>query len=416
MTRGKPKRHMTEATDLTFAARRADDVRLIAGVSAAHFVSHFYMLVLPPLFAFVRRTMRVSYTELGLALTMFNAVSAVAQTPAGFLIDRINARLALVAGLLLGAIGFAVAGLVNSFWVLIAVFGALGLGNTVYHPADYALLSRHVAPERMSHAYSVHTFAGMLGSAAAPSAVLLMHGLYGWRGAFVGAAALGVAGGAGAVVHARRRSPSPGRQNCGAGVGSHQLAAAADGADPDEFPVLHNLRVRQLRPAELFGGGARPLHGTSPVAANSALTGYLLLSALGVLVGGLIAGRMTNHRLIAALGLSATVLRRGPDRQRRPRRAAVDPGDVARRTVRRHRDAVARHDRARGDAAGRVRQGVRLRHHRLSHRRHPGAAAVCSPARPRRAARDFLRDRRIRASCRSSLWRACRGEKRPDHR
>ena len=75
------------------------DIRLVAGVSAAHFVSHFYMLVLPPLFAFVRADYAVSYTELGLALTVFNAVSAVPQTPAGFLIDRINARLALIAGL-----------------------------------------------------------------------------------------------------------------------------------------------------------------------------------------------------------------------------------------------------------------------------------------------------------------------------
>ena len=75
--------------------------------------------------------------------------------------------------------------------MLIAAFGLIGLGNTVYHPADYALLSRHVAPERMSQAYSVHTFAGMLGSAAAPAAVLLMHGLYGWRGAFLGSAVTG---------------------------------------------------------------------------------------------------------------------------------------------------------------------------------------------------------------------------------
>ena len=78
-------------------------------MSAAHFVSHFYMLVLPPLFAFVRADYAVSYTEIGLALTMFNAVSAVAQTPAGFLIDRINARLRADRGLLLGAVGFAVA-------------------------------------------------------------------------------------------------------------------------------------------------------------------------------------------------------------------------------------------------------------------------------------------------------------------
>ena len=210
---GAQDRRNDRSTDLAFAARRADDIRLIAGVSAAHFVSHFYMLVLPPLFAFVRADYAVSYTEIGLALTMFNAVSAVAQTPAGFLIDRINARLALIAGLLLGAVGFTVAAVVNSYWVLIAMFGLIGLGNTVYHPADYALLSRHVAPERMSHAYSVHTFAGMLGSAAAPGAVLLMHGLYGWRGAFLGSAALGVAGGVAAAVHARRRSAPAGRQD-----------------------------------------------------------------------------------------------------------------------------------------------------------------------------------------------------------
>ena len=92
--------------------------------------------------------------------------------------------------------------------MLIAAFGLVGLGNTVYHPADYALLSRHVAPARMSQAYSVHTFAGMLGSAAAPGAVLLMHSLYGWRGAFLGAAALGFVAALGAAVHAGRRSPS----------------------------------------------------------------------------------------------------------------------------------------------------------------------------------------------------------------
>lgn len=76
---------MTEATDLTFTARRADDTRLVMGVSAAHFVSHFYMLVLPPLFAFLRADYNVNYTEIGLALTVFMAVSAILQTPAGFL-------------------------------------------------------------------------------------------------------------------------------------------------------------------------------------------------------------------------------------------------------------------------------------------------------------------------------------------
>ena len=299
---------MTASTDLCYTTRRVDDVRLVAGVSAAHFVSHFYMLVLPPLFAFVRADYAVSYTEIGLALTMFNAVSAVAQTPAGFLIDRINARFALVAGLLLGAIGFAGAAMVNSYWVLIAMFGLIGLGNTVYHPADYTLLSRHVAPERMSQAYSVHTFSGMLGSAAAPAAVLLMHGMYGWRGAFLGAAALG-------FLAALVLLFTPGGESLRAASRPH----AADSGPTNwrlllTAPILMNFVFFTIYAFGSFGlqnfsvVALGQLYGTSPVTANSALSSYLLLSALGVLIGGWIAARMTNNRVIVGFGLFATVI------------------------------------------------------------------------------------------------------------
>ena len=130
---------------LTLSAPRGAETRVIASVSAAHFVSHFYFLVLPPLFVFVRDEYGLSYTELALAITVFNIVSAIFQTPAGLLADRIGAFTVLVAGLVLGAIAFALTGLVHSYWFLVAMFGIAGLANTVYHPADYALL---VAPRR----------------------------------------------------------------------------------------------------------------------------------------------------------------------------------------------------------------------------------------------------------------------------
>ena len=123
---------------------------------------------------------------------LFNVVSTVGQTPVGFLVDRWNARYMLVAGLLVGAGAFAVAGLVNSFWVFLAMFAVAGLGNTVYHPADYALLGRHVPVERTGRVFSYHTFAGMLGNAAAPATLVYLHAVMGWRGAFLCAAALGV--------------------------------------------------------------------------------------------------------------------------------------------------------------------------------------------------------------------------------
>ena len=63
---------MAQATDLRSRALRSDEPRIIGLVSAAHFVSHYYILLLPPLFAFIRADYGVSYTELGLAIAAFN--------------------------------------------------------------------------------------------------------------------------------------------------------------------------------------------------------------------------------------------------------------------------------------------------------------------------------------------------------
>src|SRR4051812_31212929 len=183
---------MTQTVDLRLPSARAEENRLVGGVCFAHFVSHFYIMLLAPLFIFVREEYQVSYTDLGLALTAFNVASTMLQTPTGFLVDRINARLILVAGLLLGAGAFAVAGLVHSYWVFVAMFTVAGIANTVYHPADYSLLSRHVPTERTGRIFSFHTFSGMIGNAAAPPVLLFLQSWVGWRGAFMGAAALGV--------------------------------------------------------------------------------------------------------------------------------------------------------------------------------------------------------------------------------
>ena len=138
---------MSQATE-TLGLKPASTIRIVGAVSAAHFVSHYYILLLAPLLPFVRADYGVSYTEIGFAFAAFNTVSAVLQTPAGFLVDRLGARILLVAALLIGAGAFAVAGLVNSFWMLVAMFALAGVGNAVYHPADYALLSHHVPASR----------------------------------------------------------------------------------------------------------------------------------------------------------------------------------------------------------------------------------------------------------------------------
>src|SRR5438105_8703183 len=196
---------MTQAAQ-ALPASRASESKLVTGVCFAHLVSHYYMLTLAPLFAFIRADFGVSYTELSLALTAFGLVSAALQTPVGFFIDRTGARINLIGGLLLGSAAIAIAGAANSFWVFIAMFAVLGLANTVYHPADYALLSERVSPRRMTQVFSFHTCSGMIGSAIAPVMLLSMQDAVGWRGAFLCSALLGVVA---ALVLAVQGEPPP---------------------------------------------------------------------------------------------------------------------------------------------------------------------------------------------------------------
>jgi FSR family fosmidomycin resistance protein-like MFS transporter len=300
---------MSQATDVLGSAR-APYVRVVGAVSAAHFVSHYYQLVLAPLLPFVRDEYHVTYTQIGMVLATFNVVTAALQTPAGFLVDRLGARALLVAGLAIGATAFVIAGMVDSFAIMVVMFAIAGIGNTVYHPADYAMLSHHISSKQIGQAFSVHTFAGMMGSAVAPASLLVMESMWGWRGAFVGAGILGFAVAAvllsvrdqpvvtPRIITAQAKSPeSP--------VGWRLLLSA---------PILLNLLFFVL--LALISGGLYnysvaalvALHGTPLTIANAALSANLLLSAIGVLFGGFLVGRTVRHGAIATIGLTAMAI------------------------------------------------------------------------------------------------------------
>ena len=302
---------MTAAPDLQFAAEHTNDARTIASVSAAHFVSHVYILLLPPLFEVIRADYQVSYTELGLALVAFNALTAVFQTPAGFLVDHVGARIVLICGLLLGSAAVVVAGVAVSFWVFVAMFALAGLGNAVYHPADYAMLSDRVASERIGRAFSIHTFAGMLGGAVAPGLLLFLYGYVGWRGAFVATAMLGFAV---AVVLAFQRD---------APIRRDHLDPVVDAGSRNGQTSLRLL----LSPVILLNfvffalfaftnGGLitysvvalSAAHGVPLAEGNLALSGFLLLNAAGVLLGGLLLGRASPVLVTVASMLAFAIL------------------------------------------------------------------------------------------------------------
>src|SRR4051812_46958179 len=220
---------MTQTLDLPLPDSRTSEHKLVLGVCFAHFVSHYYITLLAPLFVFIKEDYAVSYTDLGLAFTAFNVASTLFQTPTGFLVDRADARFVIIAGLVVGAAAFAIAGVVNSFWVFVAMFAVAGIGNTVYHPANYTLLARHVPAERVGRVFSYHTFSGMIGNAAAPPTLVFMYAFVGWRGAFLAAAALGVVS---AIALLFLREPAPVEPAPGQHAdGKRQDGAAGTGGD-----------------------------------------------------------------------------------------------------------------------------------------------------------------------------------------
>src|SRR5471032_422607 len=118
---------MSDAADLVSTVARSRDGRVIGLIGVAHFTSHFYMLLLPPLFGYIRADYGVSYAELGIAISVFNVVSAALQTPTGFLVDRVGAPYVLIAGLVIGAGGVLLAATVPFYWALVAGFAIAGL-------------------------------------------------------------------------------------------------------------------------------------------------------------------------------------------------------------------------------------------------------------------------------------------------
>ena len=179
---------MTALTAPAHPARK--DVALIGLVGLAHSISHFSQLLLPPLFPWLKEAFGVSYTELGLLMTIFFVVSCIVQAASGFVVDRFGPRPVLFGGLaLLGVAAFGYAAS-PSYGAMALCTVVAGVGNGVFHPVDFTLLNRKVHASRLGHAFSAHGITGSLGWALAPVMVVPLAMAYSWRVALASAGAL----------------------------------------------------------------------------------------------------------------------------------------------------------------------------------------------------------------------------------
>ena len=169
------------------------DAQVMGLVGLAHASSHFFHLVLPPLFPILKLEFDVSYAQLGLLPGLFFAASGITQIISGFLVDHFGARRVLLVGLLLLSISMALCGLVTEFWMLIPLAVIGGIGNSVFHPADLAILTDKVSQPRLGRAYGIHALSGNIGWAVAPVFVMTVAQFSDWRTALVLAGSVGFA-------------------------------------------------------------------------------------------------------------------------------------------------------------------------------------------------------------------------------
>ena len=271
------------------------DAAVIALVGVAHATSHLFHLLLPPLFPLLMPDFGFGYTEAGFLMTVFFAISGVGQAFAGIVVDRYGARRVLMSGVgLLAASGLALSAAVNYPMLLLAVALA-GVGNSVFHPADFSLLNKKVSPSRLGYAFSAHGLSGNLGWAigAAISGTALAWA--GWRGAGLAAALVALC--SVAALQLARPLLDDDVARVGAGGTATGTTFGFLG-----LPVIWLAFMFFLLITAAFGGLQSfsvpvlgGIYGLTAAAGVAALTGYLLGSAAGMVVGGFVAARVHAH-------------------------------------------------------------------------------------------------------------------------
>lgn len=291
-----------------------DDWKVISLVGVAHAGSHFFQLVIPSLYVSLGAAFGLDFAQLGLLVSVFFVVSGLGQASSGFVVDRLGARPVLWFGLACFVVSALLIGAATGYPMLLLAAAMGGVGNSVFHPADFSILNNRVSSGRLGHAFSMHGLTGSLGWAVAPLFITGLTLLVGWRMAAFGAAAL-----LGAILLATMAWGRllAGERNPGLAADAAAGAASSQAPEPGVWQTLKTLLASPaLWGAFLFFGFTSmalsaiqnytlPILGefyqVSAVAASSALSSYMVASACGMLAGGFLASANPHTERVVAL-------------------------------------------------------------------------------------------------------------------
>ncbi len=297
------------------------DAKIISLEGLAHGVSHFFHLILAPLFPWLKDAFGVSYAELGLLMTVFFIVSGIGQALSGFVVDRVGARAVLFFGVGCLSVSALVLSIAPNYATLLGGSMLAGLGNSVFHPACFTILNKRVSAARLGHAFSVHGVAGNLGWAAAPVFLISIASLTDWRmallaAAFIPAAVLLLLVLNRDVLHTH---DAPTKQ----AVAKKEATVKGSYFGFLRLPALWMCFAFFFITSMAQGGiqsfsspSLRVLYNMSLATATAGYTVYMLASAVGMVCGGFLASKARRHERTIAItfavaGLFALVIAAG---------------------------------------------------------------------------------------------------------
>ena len=297
------------ASEIATAAPERRDARTIGLVGLAHGSSHFFHLLLPPLFPWLIADFDTSYSQLGAMVSLFFVVSGVGQMLSGFLVDKVGAQRVLLAALSSFVVAGLMAAAAQNYAMLLAASFFAGLGNAPFHPVDFTILNKRVTAQNIGHAFSVHGISGNIGWAMAP---VFMMGITTWTGSWRIACVCGALFAASVLVTmwCNRRWLDDRAFDTAAGNANARAAAAASGESPFAYLKLPAVwmcfaffffSTVALSAIQNFASTVLHLMYDLPLTQTAlVVTGFMLCGAVGMVGGGFLAQRTQRLEKIIA--------------------------------------------------------------------------------------------------------------------
>ena len=156
-------------------------VKILILLSFGHLIGHWYIGVLMLVLPLIKQDFALSFTEVGLIISLRSLAGAAGNTTSGIIADILGRPRFI---LILGATGLALCwffiGFAHLYLLLLLLFPLATMFSNLWHAPSMSALSE-AYPERKGFALGVHGAAANLGQAISPPVVGLLITYIGWR-------------------------------------------------------------------------------------------------------------------------------------------------------------------------------------------------------------------------------------------